>query len=299
MAPDRADVEVATRAGGVSGNQDYALVTDTAVIVLDGASAWPRQLRTRDGGWYARSLAVALAPRVDETSRSIREHIGESIAELADRWDLDARSSPTSAVAIARWTSDHLEPYVLGDSTAVVYGSSGDPIVHSDDRITSVAVEERARYRGALARGGGYTSQVSDLLADLQRAQVSARNGADGYWIAGADPVAAFHGIDATYDRGLVGAVAVMTDGAAAGVERYGVTTWSELPDAVRASGAADFLARVHQVELTDPAGRRWPRSKLHDDKTIALARFRSASTPPPSGSAPRAPSGSRGAPAP
>ena len=48
-------------------------------------------------------------------------------------------------------------------------------------------------------------------------------------------------------------------------------TTWRDLVDEARRYGAARVLQDIHDAEAADPDGRRWPRSKRHDDKTLVV----------------------------
>lgn len=68
-------------------------------------------------------------------------------------------------------------------------------------------------------------------------------------------------------------AVALASDGVA--LERYPAgATWSALYTGAEQRGAEQVLRSIHEAELTDPNGKRWPRSKGHDDKTLVVIRF-------------------------
>lgn len=36
----------------------------------------------------------------------------------------------------------------------------------------------------------------------------------------------------------------------------------------------AGFVDLIHDAEVEDPDGTRWPRSKRHDDKALAVIEF-------------------------
>src|SRR6476469_3315599 len=140
---------------GDGANQDYAVITNKAAAVLDGATVWPETINERDGGWYARVLGTALRARLDNTGRTLTDHVCDAISEVRDRYELTPADSPSSTVAIARHNTPNIEVFVLGDSPVVVFPATGPPIVISDDRIEHVATTQRAAYLEHLQAGNG------------------------------------------------------------------------------------------------------------------------------------------------
>ena len=65
------------------------------------------------------------------------------------------------------------------------------------------------------------------------------------------------------------------TDGVTIGIDTYGTPpTWPDALALVEEHGAAALLDVIHETEDTDPDARRWPRSKRHDDKALAVVAF-------------------------
>jgi hypothetical protein len=57
-----------------------------------------------------------------------------------------------------------------------------------------------------------------------------------------------------------------------AAVTDYGLIDWRDLLSDVSAHGGVGArLANIHAAETTDPDGRRWPRTKKHDDKSLVI----------------------------
>ncbi|WP_129786281.1 hypothetical protein [Promicromonospora panici] len=111
------------------------------------------------------------------------------------------------------------------------------------------------RLRAARLRARGATSVAGDRSHDPG-------------WYAGAEPEAAAQGITTIQERSGVAALVLASDGV--DPERHPeATTWRGLYDEARRIGAARVLLDIHDAEATDPDGRRWPRSKRHDDKTL------------------------------
>lgn len=157
--------------------------------------------------------------------------------------------------------SNNQDRYVMGDGFAVVL-----------DGVTSVAGDRShdPAYRARLAAGHGYDVEHRALLLALQADQARRRNRPGGYWIAGAEPEAAAHGITTVEDRSGVAALLLASDGV--DPERHPeATTWRDLVGDAKRYGAARVLQDIHDAEAADPDGRRWPRSKRHDDKTLVV----------------------------
>jgi len=266
-------IRAATLPGG-SNNQDRYITGDGFAAVLDGATSFAGN-RSHDPGWYAEQLAQAIGETVPR-SGSLAQAVAEAIRSVRDAHGLSPETTPTSTVALARWSAESVETYVLGDSYAVVLQADGTEDIHTDDRLDSVAVNERAAYRKRLAGGHGYDGGHRDLLLLLQAEQARRVNRPDGYWIAGAEPEAARHGFTATRDRSSVAAIVLASDGVA--LERYpGGVAWGILYRDAEKYGVGHVLRSIHESEQADPDGKRWPRSKVHDDKTLMTVQLDSS----------------------
>jgi hypothetical protein len=63
--------------------------------------------------------------------------------------------------------------------------------------------------------------------------------------------------------------VALLSDGATRITDRYGLLGWPTALDLIREHGPAALIHQVRVAEAADPAGARWPRSKISDDATV------------------------------
>ncbi|KRE35989.1 hypothetical protein ASG73_15115 [Janibacter sp. Soil728] len=258
-------VQAATLAGG-NKNQDRYAYGDGWAFVLDGASSFATVQPEHDGGWYADRLKDALVheltSRPDDTTIDI---VARAIAEAAATHD-DPATCPTSTIAMARWSFEVVEVYVLGDSTAALI-TENDEIEVTDSRLADIAPALRTEYRSRLARGHGFDARHLELLQRLQAQQATLRNRDGGYWIAGADPNAARHRVAHTRRTQEIASIVLATDGAAQGL-RYNVApSWG----ALTSMGLDRWLRLVQQVEARDTRGSSWPRSKPSDDKTVVV----------------------------
>ncbi|MFI9813056.1 protein phosphatase 2C domain-containing protein [Saccharothrix variisporea] len=240
------EITTAERAGvGLDGlprpTEDRIVVLDNAVVVLDGAtSPTPTD---RDGGWHSRALAAELT----SLRGDLADELAAAIRRLADRHGLVPGDSPSSTVAMVRWTDDTVDALVLADSPVVTFGSDVD--VLADHRLRDL--------RGKVTR-------ITDW-----------RNREGGFWVAEADPAAAYRAVRRTWRRDEVHTVLLATDGVSCGVDDYGLfANWREVLEITLAKGPEAVLDRIREAEASDPERTRWRRSKVHDDQALAVIRW-------------------------
>jgi hypothetical protein len=251
-------VQVSERPGGRGiDNADRVVVAPFGVVVLDGASAFePVDV---EPGTYADTLSKSIAALLyRDPAMTIADAVAESIE----------RTTEKLSIAVLRARADAVDLYVLGDSP-IHYGVDHRTHQLVDDRLSTIAEPQREHYLAQLRAGHGYNDAHKAALAELQRAQRRARNVEGGYWIAETDPAAAHHGLTVTVDRSAIEWAVLATDGAADFIEHAG-PAWHDIAtfDTLQLSALMD---RIHEWEdKVDPDGRRLPRAKRHDDKSIA-----------------------------
>jgi hypothetical protein len=263
----------ACRQGDRVTNQDQLVVVDGALAVLDGATSWLPQDHARDGGWYARQLSAALTRRLPGVGTPLSALLADAIRELLGEFALDPDRSPYSTATLVRWGDERVEALVLGDSPVLALRRDGDPELLADDRLEPVGEELRQRYRNRLREGTGFDAGHAQVIAQVQAVERTFRNREGGFWVAGADPRAAGQAVTREWPAADLAGVLAMSDGVAAGVREYGLFTWQQLAQDAQEFGPAHVLHRVHQAERQDPHGQRWPRTKRHDDKALAMLR--------------------------
>lgn len=250
---------------------DRLFSTDHALIVLDGATSHNPEMPA--AGTYVDILGQHLQCQVRERD-DLRWALAAAITETANQLNLQPGAGPCSTVAIVRIGPRTLDLLVLGDSSVIIGSATGAPTVHTDDRLARLGLPEADQYRERLAHGQGYDDTHRSILAALQRSERRWRNRHDGYWIAEADPVAAQHAVTATYSRDAALWAILATDGATDTVPKLG-TDWPSVAATAGPTDLLDLLQRCHDWEAhTDPNGTELPRSKRHDDKTIAVVHL-------------------------
>ncbi|WP_346007689.1 hypothetical protein [Janibacter terrae] len=259
-------VRAATLAGGEK-NQDRYAYGDGWAFVLDGASSFATEQPEHDGGWYAERLKNALVHELTSHGDDATVDIVARAIEAAASAHLDPKTCPTSTIAMARWSIETMEVYVLGDSTAVLINSCGEQEL-TDSRQSDIAPEIRDEYRSRLASGHGFDERHRELLQKLQARQASVRNQPGGYWIAGAHAGAALQGLTARWPVTHTAVrVVLATDGAVAGFSYGSFDGWRSLS----MDNLQSTLNAVQRAEAEDAQASRWPRSKRHDDKTMVV----------------------------
>lgn len=268
-------IEVAERAGvGIDGRdrptEDRVVLLPNAVVLADGATS----LRPgeRSGGWYAEKLTRALADGlVARPVADLGDVLGDAISRVAVEHGLVPGESPSSTVAMLRWTADRVDVLVLADSPVVVFTDTGAEVL-ADDRLASLP--RPASYRTRLREGDGFgDGHVAALRASGARTR-TLRNTPGGFWVAEADPEAARQACRADWPRRDLRAALLASDGVSCGVDDYHLFDWPGVLEVADREGAAGVLARVRAAESADPDGRRWPRPKRHDDQALVLLRF-------------------------
>lgn len=259
-------MRTATAQSPRGGGEDRIYITPNAVILLDGASAFrPMPVRPSE---YVDMLGQELTSRV-ASSADLRTVLRDAIKVTAGQLKLTRGHSPSSTVAIVRRVTDHVECLVLGDNLVVLPNQTV-----TDNRLSQIAPEQRARYRRRLQNGHGYDQEHRQVLKELQAEQAAHRNRKGGYWIAEADPVAAEHSILTRHPSDSVPWAILASDGAYKPMIHLGLADWPNLKSA-NGSDLEIILDECHRWESNDdPNGIRCPRAKRHDDKTLAVTTF-------------------------
>ncbi|GAA1280680.1 protein phosphatase 2C domain-containing protein [Saccharothrix xinjiangensis] len=244
------EITTAERAGvGLDGlprpTEDRIVVLPDAVALLDGAtSPTPRE---RDGGWHSRHLAAELAAELAARPVDLADALARAIERLARVHGLTPGDSPSSTVAILRWTDTSVDALVLADSPVVVFTDRGFDVL-ADTRLRDLR---------------GEVDRITDW-----------RNREHGWWVAEADPAAAHRAVRWSWPRHGVRAALAATDGVSCGVDDYGLFDWPDVLRITREKGAEAVLDAIHAAEVGDPDRTAWRRSKVHDDQALAVVGF-------------------------
>ncbi|WP_341717875.1 hypothetical protein QQG74_29315 [Micromonospora sp. FIMYZ51] len=257
-------------------NEDLVFRAGPLVGVLDGATV-------PDGfdigcvhgpQWYVRHLAarLGLAEAARPAATLVSNLAAAILAVRADhggQCDLDHPGTPSSTVCLLRDGGDQVDYLVLCDSPLVL--ETGDRVdVVSDDRLAVSTASLRAT--------AAELPESTDPETRFRYAVTVQRqwmNRTHGYWVAAADPDAAYHAVVGTVPlRGpdALRRAVLLTDGASAAVEEFGLFDWVGLLDLVTAEGPGALIDRVRAAERDHPDRRR--RHKPADDASAVYCEF-------------------------
>ncbi|MFJ8197304.1 integrase [Streptomyces sp. NPDC096152] len=254
-----------------SENEDFAAAASGAAVLLDGAGVAGAETGCVHGvAWFSGTLGALLLRTI--TARpawSLAECLADSIRVVRslheDVCNLEYRASPTSTVIAVRAHDGVLEHLVLGDSSLLLAERGGSTDVLTDRRLDEVG----ARLRGAVNELPTGSPEHAAALAEYRDALTSLRNRPGGFWIAGPDPLAAEHALTGTAPLGSLRSVTLLSDGATRLVDRFELVSWDETLAILNSTGPDELIRRTRVAETGDADGRRWPRSKAHDDATV------------------------------
>lgn len=245
QAAERAGVDIF---GRPRPTEDRISVLDNAVVLLDGATA-TSPARTSVTTYVDTLLAALCIKLTAAPNADLVIVLGDGIATTAANLGLRPGDSPSSTVAILRWTDQTVDALVLADSPIVVFTDSG-PEVLADDRLRSL------RAQGALRT----TDDVNAL-----------RNTPGGFWVAEAEPAAAEHARRGSWPTEAVRAALLASDGVSTGVDDYRILDWMDVLEFSTTYGPNSVLDAVRAAERGDAGRVRWPRWKVHDDQALAV----------------------------
>lgn len=262
---------VATEPRADGTNEDFAVTAGDLAIVVDGAGvpAGIEQGCRHGVAWYARHLALGIADAlVDHLDTALADGLAQAIEAVnalhRDDCDLTCAGTPSAAVGILRLRPDAIDVLSLADVTIAVRGDQGVR-TWVDLDIERICPPEPEALAG-LRLG---TPEHAAALAELVRSQQAVRNQPDGFWVAATDPAAAAHAVTSTFPRAGITRAAVLSDGATRPVDQMGLADWPDYLDLLAKLGPAGLISHVRAIEIDDPDGVRFSRTKRHDDATV------------------------------
>ncbi|MEN3613839.1 hypothetical protein AAH979_30345 [Plantactinospora sp. ZYX-F-223] len=260
-------------------NEDHVFRYGELVGVLDGATV-PDGFDTgcvHGPAWYVRRLAARLGlAAADRPAAALTGNLAAAIlavrADHGGACDLDHPGTPSATVCLLRNGGDSVDYLVLCDSPLVL--DLGERVqVVSDERLRAAMADLRQKAT-TVARVGGEVDPATRFrrAVALQREQM---NQTHGYWVAAANPDAAYHAVAGSlplHGPGRIRRAALLTDGASVAVEQFGLFDWRGLLDLLSEAGPGELIRRVRLVEAGD--GQRRSGFKRHDDATAVLCEF-------------------------
>ncbi|GGQ79599.1 integrase [Couchioplanes azureus] len=260
---------LATDAAPGRPNEDFVVATPEIAVVVDGAGI-PYSGCHHGVAWYARQLGIrTLAALTQDPVISLADGLAAGIAAVAgmhdDTCDLANPGTPCAAIGILRIREHQVDTLALSDVSIVVDLETGTEVT-CDLSIEHISGTEPDAVAGLRFGTDGHQAALADLVAR----QTATRNRPDGWWVAAADPNAAQYAHMRSYPRAAMLRASAFTDGATRPVDQMGCFGWRAYLDLLDELGPAGLIQHVRAIEVADPDGERYPRTKRHDDATVA-----------------------------
>ena len=234
-------------------NEDFVITGPTWAVVLDGATT-RADVDTgciHDVSWFVHHLGTELAHLLARSSTdTLADTLADAIAAIRrlheHSCDLSNPDSPSATVVTIRQLDSKFDYLTLADSPLIL-DTDGEVHAITDDR----------------------TAHLPDYSIEGVR---SARNMPGGFYVASTMPDAAYKAIHGTLPSPRIRRAALLSDGAARLVDRFGLMDWRELLDLLTVYGPDELIRRTREAELAeDDAERATRRGKRHDDATAVL----------------------------
>ncbi len=251
----------ATSPGSSQPNEDWAAVSPTIGVILDGVTVFDQSQTGCHHGtpWYVSKLGTHLFATASDPAVTLADALARAIKDVAalhaDTCDLEKIGAPSAAVGAVRLGEDSVDYLVLADVTILLETVEGLSVI-SDDRVVDTVSDLEGQ---------------ENIGAQVMERRARYRNQSGGYWVAAADPSIAEHTITGHIRHAGLRNAVLMTDGAARLVTPFAQTDWRGLLALAVGSSVASAIERVRSLEASDPDGKRWPRFKRSDDATIAV----------------------------
>ncbi|SCE72817.1 Protein phosphatase 2C [Micromonospora purpureochromogenes] len=128
-------VATASEAGNPkSPNEDWAMASESLIVVLDGATARTGTGCSHGIAWYSAKLGSALAglaaDRDSELANALMYGIRFTADQHRDTCDLSHPGTPSAATAMLRLKDTALEYLVLGDVTVLIDTADGIQVIN-------------------------------------------------------------------------------------------------------------------------------------------------------------------------
>lgn len=265
--------------GGRGVNEDTWGYTTHSAWVMDGSTGVTDHQFSEeksDGLWFVQRMNDRLSTRMNDSSplsdivHGCIDDVATEYAELTANADVEKAAQPSGTIAIARWTDEMLEYFILGDCNMIVTRSSGETTAilgegpqcldrMSIERLQELMHEQDYTYEAA-------REEVRTLVKDHRQI----KNTEGGYWILGFSPEAVSHAMTGTISLADIETVHLFSDGFKPLVTTFDLfVDWAAATEYLQTNGSDRAVRLLRAVEASDPQCETYPRLKPHDDVVL------------------------------
>lgn len=259
-------------------NDDLADHHGNVFWLLDGATQLVPPNHGMDAAWHVGELSKefhsALSAQPDISLSALAR---QSIAIVAKRYfdatgltpDAPRDLCPFSTLLLCRLAEDKklLDYLVVCDSTLAVIGPSGATII-SDKRLD--ATDPLAKTDALLREGFGFGSdEYKAAMRSVYDETGLLMNKAGGWDAIAQDETVIDRALTGTIPLSADDHILLMSDGFTRAIDTLNIySSWESLLADVETKGLGHVLESVRIVEKSDPNGKAYQRSSIHDDAT-------------------------------
>lgn len=270
-------------------NEDLGRATNHAAWVLDGATGVGEGSFTpsaTDAQWYVQRFDYYLRTHIGnydiELPTVIRQGIKTVAAEFAEKVDdsndeVTPKTLPSAVCAIARWTNETFETFVLGDCETVLVTSKDEVRRFTDQRSTLARLERECIHgmHQLMAERGVTQAEARELLRPKVAHDRRKLRTSDENWALCLDPDAANDGQYAQFDLNSIERVFFCSDGFTRLVTTFDTfKNWLQATDWIIKHGVEETIEQLRSIERSDANCTEYPRTKTHDDATAVSVSF-------------------------
>lgn len=257
-------------------NADWFHVGPEAVVLLDGAAPRepePVSAHVNDAVWLVRRFVElfesgALARDLEQRAEWTRQLLEQEYRALCASAGRVPKEAPFACLGVASESAGRLELLNMGDLTFLVEKADGSVERFGESAVRALDRQALAELERQMAEGpSSHAERVAQVWPQIQQNR-ALRNVLPGYDVL--EPGVCLRGRmqRASFRRGDVRSLLLVSDGFYRLVDTYQRYTDSALLRALRRTGLRDLLQELRSIEIEDAACVRHPRFKQHDDAT-------------------------------
>jgi hypothetical protein len=258
---------------GAPHNEDLFGFKGDTFWLLDGATSTDGPPLDRDAYWLVHEMDTML-DTLWELDLSMADAAAQACTRLSDRWPTLSSNRPVAALALWRIRDNKLEAAITGNVSLVVC-RHGEAVELTDTRILPAQRGASDALLKALARGVSFESEeFRTLRRKMKRKEAEALDINAKGWLVSAAERRPEDFLSFELDLPEQVTVFAATDGFME-LRRYlGQPELLSFVEQVKSMSLTKAIEHIRLCEEHPESGRRFPRTKRHDDVTAVLLKY-------------------------
>lgn len=263
-----------SKAGGRE-NEDFYLIGNTYIVVLDGATSLKEEKEGQKASWFVRELCKNLKAFILEDNISLQESLLRAWQSLEK--EILSQTDVSASIVIARERNKRIEIYNLGDCTTYIQRKNGKTDCLFDSSVSKL--DNRVLKRMLkISTEKDITVKEARQEKEIQQMLLKNRdlkNTEQGYYILDTKGTGIREGRVKIYSKDEVKSLLMMTDGFACVVDTYHLfESPIELMEFISKNPIESVYSQLTKVVKEDKDYNQFPRFKDIDDSTAVYIEF-------------------------